>query len=76
MSELLPMWTVYDHPKDFPNSFVARLWNVGVGGSPIATNEVLVFPELEAIRLRMRNRGLTCLARSEYDDPNIVEVWL
>ena len=23
---MISMWVVYDHPKDYPDSYVARLW--------------------------------------------------
>jgi hypothetical protein len=75
-SAVLPMWTIYNHPKDYPKSFVARLWYVGAGGSPIPTDQVIVFPTLEAIRDRMRAQGLTRLMRNENDDPVIIETWL
>jgi hypothetical protein len=27
----LAMWTIYDHPKDFPEHFVARKWLITGG---------------------------------------------
>ena len=38
----LSMWTVYDHPSDFPDLFIARRWEVGEGlKEPLATAEVM-----------------------------------
>jgi hypothetical protein len=31
MSEELFIWTVYDHPRDFPNSYVARKFSTRPG---------------------------------------------
>jgi hypothetical protein len=76
VSDDLPMWTVYDHPRDFPDAFVARLWKVGRGGRPVATGQTVVSHDIEIIRGAFRDAGLTCLPRQEADDPKIVEVWL
>ena len=70
------MWTVYDRPRDYPHSFVARKFAVsGVGGT-LATADMIVAPDLDSIRKLMVNRGLTCITRSPDDDPKIVETWL
>lgn len=71
---VLNMWTVYDHPKDFPHSYVARRFEIG-GGEPLATPDI-VQGELSIIREGFRQCGLTCLTRNEGDDPGIVETWL
>lgn len=75
MSEQLEMWTVYKHPKDHPDKYVARKFVI----EPlqvIATNDMFVADSLEEIRLLLPDQGLHCLPRYENDDPNIVEVWL
>lgn len=71
----LVMWTVYDHPRDFPHCFVARKYEVGVGGVCV-TREVMVSDKLEKLRTILLKRGLTCLTRNAQDDPKIVETWL
>lgn len=71
MSEGLSIWTIYDHPKDFPDQFVARLF---VGEEP--SNIVLVSEDIEQLRAALASNGLTVLCRSPSDDPKIVEVWL
>lgn len=35
-----------------------------------------VAPRLELIRGEMERRGLTCITRSDSDDPMIMETWL
>lgn len=74
-ADALLMWTVYDHPLDFPDSFVARLWKVERGAT-VMTDVVMVCGSLGEIRERMRARGLVQLDRMPEDDRHIVEVWL
>ena len=75
MSDGLNIWTIYDHPKDYPDHYVTRLSIVTAGG-PDVTSVVLYSDDLEELRDVMRQQGLTCLARFDEDDPKIVEVWL
>lgn len=80
MPDDLPMWVIYDHPKDFPDCFVARK-HVVVGGLPPgismsgATPETLTADTLAALREKLPP-GLTCLTRDLGDDPVILETWL
>lgn len=67
----LPIWVVYDHPTDWPDHFVARLW---VGERP--TGDMLLAFDIEVIRQTLAEKGLTRLDRMEGDDPNIAETWL
>lgn len=76
MSERLVMWTIYDHPRDHPDLFVARAYLIGEGPEPVPSNEGIAHRELEPLRQQMRDWGLTCLPRNEGDDPMIVETWL
>jgi hypothetical protein len=71
---VLNIWTVYDHPADFPHSYVARRFEVDEGGSR-PTNDI-VQGELQIIRESFRYCGLVRLLRAEADDPKIVEAWL
>jgi len=66
------MWTIYDHPSDFPEVYVARLWE-----GDRATDEHIVRAELTDLRIEVQRRGATGrLPRSLADDPVILEVWL
>jgi hypothetical protein len=67
----LVTWTIYDHPKDFPDLFVARKF---VGEMP--ASEAYAHSAIEPLRELMRGFGLVCLARSPSDDPAIVETWI
>jgi hypothetical protein len=73
---ILAMWTVYDHPTDYPNTFVARRFDIdGNGATPTAS--IIVAPDLTTLRdILAFQMGLTCLTRSPGDDPKIVETWL
>lgn len=77
MSDVLQMWTVYDHPTDYPHDFVARRWDVGGGGGgePVKTDIVMTAKFLDDLR-DMLPPGLYCLPRLDDDDPKIVETWL
>jgi hypothetical protein len=72
----LPMWVVYDHPLDYPDGFIARLWMSLPKPQP--TTETLTAPTLEGLRNKIRKRApwTTLLMRSPEDDPAIIEVWL
>lgn len=69
------MWTIYDHPLDFPDEFVARRWETTAAGA-FATSDVMRSKRIELIRQEMERRGLYRLERFDNDDPNIMEVWL
>jgi hypothetical protein len=75
-SDLFSLWEVYDHPRDFPNSFVARLFKIQRDGEVTSTDTMMVFPNLKMIRDRMHDAGLKRMRRFEHDDPKIVEVWM
>lgn len=67
----LPIWVVYDHPKDYPACYVARKW---LGEEP--TDAMIVAPSLELLRQWLGGMGLVRMDRFEEDDPVIMEVWL
>ena len=66
----LTLWVVYEHPKDFPDEFVARRF---VGDS--ATSDVLRAPTLAKLRAQLPP-DLIYLPRDPSDDPVIVESWI
>jgi hypothetical protein len=73
--EPLWIWVIYDHPRDFPNAFVARPQFETVDGIK-QFGEGYAAPDLEVLRDHMRRMGLVCLARHPDDDPVIIEVWI
>jgi hypothetical protein len=70
----LRLWTIYEHPLDYPHHFLVRLFEVNEGGIVQAVVGTLV-NSLEEARAEMP-WGLACLHRQEGDDPSIVETWL
>jgi hypothetical protein len=70
MNPPLQIWTVYDHPTDYPTEFVARLW---LNDSP--STEVLRAPTLSTLR-SLLPAHLYCIPRHIHDQPNILEIWL
>ncbi len=76
MSEGLRMWTVYQ-PGLPPYPLNYQAWEVEVTEAGAArTGEHMLAPGLDLIRGEMERRGLSCIARSDDDDPTIVESWL
>ena len=67
----LSLWTIYDHPSDYPDSYVARRFELDQ-----LTPGVVVSSDLEELRAHFIPMGLTCLTRSPEDAPQIVETWL
>ena len=73
----LAMWTVYDHPDDYPDKFIARRFEVGDDGGVLATTSVIVADSIETIRdILQFELHFVMLMRSPEDDPKIVETWL
>jgi hypothetical protein len=73
--ELLSIWTVYEKPTDYPDSFVARRFVVNADGHG-PTDEVIVSPSYERIADEMLNRGLINIGRQPEDDRVIKECWV
>lgn len=74
MNDDLHVWTVYDHPHDYPNSFVARLFIVR-GGADYATNQVIEAATLDELHAQLPP-GLYRMPRDPMDDEKIMEVWI
>jgi hypothetical protein len=68
----LEIWTVYRHPEDYPDDYIARLWY-----GKVPTNKIIQAKTLEDLRaLIVRMPGMVCLKASRGDDPIIVETWI
>jgi len=72
---VMSMWTVYDHPTDYPRHFVARRFVVLGGGLFGPTDDARFATTLSELRT-MLPRGLYRLDRMPDDDPKVLEVWL
>lgn len=67
----LRSWVIYDHPKDHPDYFIARLWK---NNEP--TTNYIASTSYEVIEQQMLKYGFVKLQSHESDDPVIMEVWL
>jgi len=71
---MLPMWTIYEHPRDFPEHFVVRMHVADASGSRPAPYAVLCASLPEA------REQVPCycvqMQRDPNDDPAIVELWI
>lgn len=75
MSGQLLIWTIYDHPRDYPHAFVVRR-SVIDGPVPKADMQPWALTHtLDAARESLPP-GLTCMPRQAGDDPVIVECWI
>lgn len=74
--EALPMWVVYDHPTDYPNRWVARLFVWDAETSQYRATDTSMFTdERQAIDEVMQRGGLTFVHRFPDDDAVIVGTW-
>lgn len=70
----LTMWVIYKHPRDYPQQYVARLWEIRAG-CVLPTADVMMADTLAEIRKSIPV-GLFRTERFSDDDPCIVEVWI
>lgn len=71
---LFPMITVYDHPEDFPQHYVARVWD---GAVPCATQDFVLYESLDKCRLDIVAAGFMLpLPRSPEDDLCIIASYI
>ena len=72
MSEPMRIWVVYDHPRDYPNCYVARLWE-----GEQKTESIIISTSLQKIQDVLEfEMGLTKLMPMQGDDPVILETWI
>jgi hypothetical protein len=71
----LPVYTIFDHPLDYPDHFVLRVSYALRTGQPIPGELIGIAKTLEGAR-KMLPPGLTCVGREAADEVQIVESWL
>ena len=74
MSEERPplrIWTIYKNPSDYPDKWVARLFE-----NDQPTETVIAIDNYDDLALQMMTQQLHRMPRSENDEPQIVEMWL
>lgn len=67
----VPIITVYQHPADYPDKYVARVWDVNR-----PTNLAAVADTYEELLEAIPTNQMTKMARSSADDPVIMETWI
>ena len=75
MAEELKIYTVYDHPDDYPDGFVLVMYVIKGDGEKYRT-PLLYHDNYEDIKEEMEMRGLMRLDRDPDDDPSIKETWI
>lgn len=68
---LVPLITIYKNPKDFPDQYVARLFDIGR-----PTGRFFAADTYEEVLKEIPTRGMVRIPRRPNDDPVIVEVWM
>lgn len=72
----LEIYTVYDHPTDYPDSFVVRRWRV-IEGKEIPDDKLLIqSKDLNLIENILLEMGLTPIPRLPGDDPVILKNYI
>lgn len=73
MNKSMNMWAIYEKPKDYPNDYVARRWEITEKAVP--TGEILLADNIHTLRRKLPP-GLHRIPRSLDDDPYILETWI
>ncbi len=75
LENLLCVWVVYDHPRDFPDHIVVRRQFAMRNGEVMTAAVGGLYDDIDAAREDLPY-GLCCLPRYPDDDPVIVETWI
>ena len=70
----LDMFSIYDHPLDYPDKWAVRRWIISTKGGEKSA-ELGLADSLEEAR-SLVPQGKVRVPRFAEDDPKIVEVWL
>lgn len=75
---MLSIYTIYDHPSDYPDQYVIKKWDVQKGNTEPVQDPRYVYAgtDLEVCRDQMRNMGLVLMPREDSDDIVIIESWI
>lgn len=74
---LSDIWVLYDHPKDYPQHYVARKWvHFDNNTDYTPTKDVMVSDDLMVLRTALNSRGFVQTTRQPGDEPQIMEVWI
>lgn len=68
------IYVIYKKPKDYPDKFVLRRWEIGDG--TVEPKEVVALANTLEEAMKAMPPGMTATGRYASDDPVIVGVWL
>lgn len=67
----IPIITIYDHPADYPDKYVARVWDLDR-----PTNLAAIADTYEELLEAIPTQQMVKMTCNPKDDPVIVETWL
>ncbi len=71
------VWVIYERPRDHPNHYILRKQSVSADGSIRFAVGFYKASDPEPLRQIVRDElHLTCLARADADEPQILETWI
>lgn len=76
IGDTLTLYTIYDHPRDYPDHVVVRWHWVEDGRIVTGPGCCWVCDSVGQARSALRRQGLTSLGRHPKDDATIVETWI
>lgn len=65
-----PLFVVYEHPADYPDKYVVRLWDLNK-----PTDMIAIADTYEALLKAIPTDRMCRWGRTSIDDPCIVETW-
>lgn len=71
----LIIWTLYEHPTDYPNEYVLRRFDVEPDMA-IGTKHCLTADTADELRDAAMRAGLTRIKRNPEDESQVMESWL
>ena len=72
----VPLFVVYENPKDFPDKYVVRLWEINRNvKKTLPTPYCVVKDTLEEARKAIPH-NLYRFGRDSCDDPVVIETWI
>lgn len=69
-ARIMPMITIYEHPDDYPDKYVARVWDANE-----PTHLITLADTLDEIRKTIP-QNMVLIQKCRTDEPCIVELWI
>lgn len=72
---VMEMFVIYERPRDYPDGYVMRRWEIGGSVSPRPTDYFITGKTLEEVRRAVPPHCIR-LHRHPNDETQIVETWI